>query len=52
MKVVWTPVAIAGWQEVADYILNTFGIDAMLEFEKRTYESEADIALMPNSRIN
>ena len=48
MKVIWTPKAVAGWQEVADYILNTFGVDAMIEFESRTYESEANIALMPN----
>ena len=48
MKVIWTPKAVAGWQEVADYILNTFGVDAMIEFESRTYEAEADIALMPN----
>ena len=26
MKVIWTPKAVAGWQEVADYILNTFGL--------------------------
>jgi len=48
MKVIWTPKALLGWQEVADYILNTFGVDAMLEFETRTYEAEKDIALMPN----
>ena len=47
MKVIWTPKAIAGWQEVADYILETFGVEAMLEFETRTYEAEKDIALMP-----
>ena len=48
MKVIWTPKAIAGWQEVAEYILDTFGADAMLEFESRTYEAEADIAFMPS----
>lgn len=48
MKVIWTPKAVAGWQEVADYILDTFGVDAMLDFETRTYEAEKDIALMPN----
>lgn len=48
MKVIWTPKAIAGWQEVADYILESFGVDAMLDFETRTYEAEMDIALMPN----
>ncbi len=48
MKVIWTPKAVAGWQEVADYILDAFGVDAMLDFETRTYEAEKDIALMPN----
>ena len=48
MKVIWTPKAVAGWQEVADYSLDTFGVDAMLDFETRTYEAEKDIALMPN----
>jgi len=48
MKVIWTPKAVAGWQEVADYIMDTFGVDAMLDFETRTYEAEKDIALMPN----
>lgn len=48
MKVIWTPKAVAGWQEVADYILDTFGVDTMLDFETRTYEAEKDIALMPN----
>lgn len=33
MKDVLTPKAIAGWQEVADYILDTFGVEAMLDFE-------------------
>ena len=28
--------------------LNTFVVDAMIEFESRTYEAEDDIALMPN----
>ena len=40
MKVIWTPKAIAEWQEVADYILESFGVDAMLDFETRTYEAE------------
>jgi len=48
MKVIWTQKAIIGWQQVADYILDSFGVEAMLEFETRTYEAEEDIALMPN----
>ena len=48
MKVIWTQNAIIGWQQVADYILDSFGVEAMLEFETRTYEAEEDIALMPN----
>lgn len=48
MKVIWTPKALKGWQEVADYILDAFGEEAMIEFEARTYEAEKNIALMPN----
>lgn len=48
MKVIWTSKAVAGWQEVADYVFDTFGVEALLDFENRTYEAETDIALMPN----
>ncbi len=48
MKVIWTRKAIDGWQEVANYILDTFGVEALTEFETRTYEAEKDITLMPD----
>ena len=48
MRVLWTKKAIAGWQEVADYILADFGDCAMKTFLERTEEAEETISLLPN----
>ena len=48
MKIVWTRLAANGWQEVATYILQTFGVKALQEFEQRTYEAEKEVSFMPN----
>ena len=48
MKVVWTNLAAQGWQEVALYILQSFGAKALQDFEQRTYDAEKEISLMPN----
>ena len=48
MRVLWTKKAIAGWQEVADYILADFGDHAMQTFLERTEEAEETIFLLPN----
>lgn len=48
MRVLWTKKAIAGWQEVADYILADFGDRAMQTFLERTEEAEETISLLPN----
>ena len=48
MRVLWTKKAIAGWREVADYILADFGAQAMQAFIERTEEAEGIISLLPN----
>ena len=48
MKVLWTKRAIAGWQEVADYILADFGVQAMQTFVEQTEVAEETISLLPN----
>ena len=48
MNIVWTPQAVAGWQEVVLYIRDNFGVSVMEDFEKRTLEAEMNISLMPN----
>lgn len=48
MRVLWTKKAIAGWQEVADYILADFGDRAMQTFLERTEEAEETLFLLPN----
>ena len=48
MRVLWTKKAIAGWQEVADYILADFGDRAMQTFLEHTEEAEETISLLPN----
>ena len=45
MKVVWTNLAAQGWQEVALYILQSFGAKALQDFEQRTYDAEKEILL-------
>lgn len=48
MRVLWTKKAIAGWREVADYILADFGAQAMQAFIERTVEAEGIISLLPS----
>lgn len=48
MRVLWTKKAIAGWQEVADYILAEFGDRAMQTFLEHSEGAEETISLLPN----
>jgi plasmid stabilization system protein ParE len=48
MRVLWTKKAIAGWREVADYILADFGAQSMQAFIERTVEAEGIISLLPS----
>ena len=48
MKVIWSTQATFAWQQIADYIFDEFGYDAMLDFRKKTIENEAQIVKFPN----
>ena len=48
MKIIWSDQATFSWQQIADYIFDEFGYDAMLNFRKETIESESGIAEFPN----
>ena len=48
MKIIWSEQATYAWQQIADYIYEEFGYDAMLNFREKTIESESKIAEFPN----
>lgn len=48
MKIVWTKSALLSWQEIAQYIHDTFGEKALMEFQKKTTEWEDTILAMPH----
>lgn len=47
MRIVWTKSALQSWQEIAQYIHDTFGIKALMDFQKKTTEGEEAILAMP-----
>ncbi|MBR1520000.1 MAG: type II toxin-antitoxin system RelE/ParE family toxin [Bacteroidaceae bacterium] len=47
MKIVWTKSALQSWQEIAQYINDTFGSKALIDFQKKTTEWENIILTMP-----
>ncbi len=48
MKIVWTKSALHSWQEIAHYICDSFGTQALLDFQRKTSEWEVTIASMPH----
>lgn len=48
MSIKWSEQAKRGWNEVASYILQDFGLGGLKLFKQRTKESESYISKFPN----
>ena len=43
MRIEWTPQALYAWQRIGEYILFSFGVVALSDYETETYEVEQSI---------
>lgn len=48
-RIEWTPTAKEAWEKIATYIFESFGINALLDYERQTEELMTTLAMNPSA---
>lgn len=48
-RIEWTPTAKEAWGKIAMYLYESFGVNALLDYEQQTEELMTVLAVNPNS---